>query len=300
MPSTINLRRKIRSVGNTKQITKAMQMVAASKMRRAQEAVAGTRSYAEAGYDILSRLQKLMATVQQNTKDISHPLLVSRPVKKVALIVISSDKGLAGAYNINVLKRTLQFLEENKDKEIQIITIGRKIEEALSRLGKPLQASFVDFAARPTTSDMRPIAKLTIDAFLLGEYDQVSVVYTKFYSTLRQVAEEQQIVPIPESERISDSKTSDHDAYETDNYLFEPAPKQVLEYIVPRLVETKLLQTVLEATASEHSSRMLAMKNATDNASDLIDDLTLTYNSVRQANITRELAEITSGSMGVA
>lgn len=292
MPSLIHLRRKIKSVGNTKQITRAMQMVAASKMRRAQEAVIGTRAYAEAGRQLMERIQRHLA---QEKLPIQHPLLAQRPVRKIALVVISSDRGLAGGYNANVLRQTLQFLEENKDKQVHIVTIGRKIQEALNRLNVPIEASFNNFPGRPVSQDIVPIAKLTIDAFVAGQYDQVVIVYTKFYSTLRQVAEVTQILPIQDV--TASSIQTDSSAVDgADNYLFEPQPTTVMNYIVPRLVEMQLLQVILDSIASEHSSRMLAMKNATDNASELIDDLRLTYNSVRQANITREIAEISAGA----
>lgn len=288
MPSTINLRRKIKSVGNTKQITKAMQMVAASKMRRAQEAVANTRAYAESGNQIVAHIRQVLAS---QGKAVSHPLLVDRPVKRIALVVISSDRGLAGAYNGNILKSTLEFLQENKDKQVTIITIGRKIQEALNRLGIEIAASFTDFPGQPVSNDIVPIAKLTIDAFLANECDQVSVIYTRFYSTLRQSAEVTQILPVTREPR------ADIELNEVSDYVFEPAPAQVLDYIVPRMVELQLLRTILDSIASEHSSRMLAMKNATDNASDLIADLRLTYNSVRQASITQEIAEISAGTI---
>lgn len=286
MPSIINLRRKIKSVKNTKQITKAMQMVAASKMRRAQEAVASTREYAAAGQAILARLQRALGA----EGEIVHPLLVDRPVQKIALLVIASDRGLAGAYNMNIVKHADEFIKNHPDQQIDLVTIGRKASEGLHRLGYTTLASFTEFPDKPNSVDMRPIAKLTLDQFVAGNYDQVVVVYTRFYSTLRLAAETKQILPAQAPEIAAE-----HDGSEN-SYLFEPTPTEVLEYIVPRMVEIQLLQTVLESIASEHSSRMLAMKNATDNASDLMGDLTLTYNSVRQANITREIAEISVGA----
>lgn len=287
MPSTIHLRRKIRSITNTKQITRAMQMVAASKMRKAQDAVLGSRAYASVGYEILARLQQVL---HDEAGYLHHPLLERREVQRVALVVISSDKGLAGSYNANILKKTFEFIESKSGRTIDLITIGRKASEGLSRIGRPLIASFTDFPSKPLSSDIRPIAKLTIDAFLNKEYDEVSVVYTKFYSTLRQVAEVSQVLPI---ETLKQAEQAEEEGVAP--YLFEPRGKNILNYIVPRLVEMKLFQTVLESIASEHSARMVAMKNATENASELIDDLRLTYNSIRQADITREIAEISAG-----
>lgn len=291
----INLRRKIKSVKNTKQITRAMQMVAASKMRRAQDAVTGTRAYAQAGHQIMARIQQAL---QGKADQLSIPLLTQRPVQKIALIVISSDRGLAGAYNTNVLKKAVEFLETHQDKQVDLIVIGRKAQEGLARFGYKSVASFVDFPDRPNSTDMRAVAKLSIDAFVAGQYDQVSVVFTKFYSTLKQVAEVQQILPVTHEDlaEAAAAHMTDESLEQAEDYLFEPEASDVLQYIVPRLIEVQLLQTVLESIASEHSSRMLAMKNATDNASDLIGDLTLTYNGVRQANITQEIAEISAGS----
>lgn len=289
MPSTIHLKRKIRSIGNTRQITKAMQMVAASKMRRAQEAVLGTRAYSQAGYEVMRRLRDYAAKEQHLT----HPLLQARPINHSALVVITSDRGLAGAYNSNVMRKALEFLGSSSAL-VDVVTIGRKGQEAFARLGIQPVASFTDFPTRPGSNDIVSIAKLTVDGFLEHRYDQVNVVYTKFYSTLRQQPTRQQILPI-ESASEDESEPGRSSTF----YQFEPEPTVVLGYVVPRLVEMQLLQTLLESIASEHSARMLAMRNATDNASELIEDLQLTYNSVRQANITRELSEIIAGAGGV-
>ncbi len=280
----INLRRKIKSIISTKQITRAMQMVAASKMRRAQDAVTATRSYALVSNEIMQRL------AQQKSETV-HPLLVKREVKRTVLIVIASDRSLAGGYNNNVVKQALEFLSKEPAGSVDVITIGKKAQEALARVNVEIVAHFTDFPSKPSTADLRPVAKLSIDAFLGAEYDRVAVVYTRFFSTLKQVAEIKQIVPVSFESAVERDQTE-----KVEEYLFEPSNSEVLNFIVPRLVEMQLLQAILESFASEHSSRMLAMKNATDNASDLIDDLKLTYNSVRQDNITRELAEISAGS----
>lgn len=287
MPSTIHLRRKIKSVSNTKQITKAMQMVAASKMRKAQEAVTLTRAYAQAGEQILMRIREHLRKVEEK---LVHPLLLFRPVEKIVLLVISSDRGLAGAYNSNILRQVSLFLQNNKDKQVSIVTVGKKIQDSLLRIGIKPDASFVDFPGRPVSNDIVPIAKLTIEAFSNNECDEVTVIYTHFYSTLKQVAQAKRLLPVEETISTEGETTKSID------YIFEPKANEVVEYIIPRMVETQFLQLVLNAIASEHSSRMLAMKNATDNAADLISDLKLTYNSVRQASITQEIAEISAGS----
>jgi F-type H+-transporting ATPase subunit gamma len=286
MPSTIALRRKIKSVRNTRQITKAMQMVAASKMRRAQEAVVNTRAYAELGAEIMERLQKRLAEEQTT----SHTLFAQRESNRIILVVITSDKGLAGSYNSNVIKEALAFIKDRSDRSLRIITIGRKGEEALKRAGIPIEASFTEFPNHPTSNDITPIALLTIKAFIDEQCDQVSVIFTQFHSTIKQTAQVKQILPL--TQEISET---DHNN-ETNDYQFEPNPERVLDYVVSRLVEVQLLQTLLESIASEHSARMLAMKNATDNANEMIGDLTLTYNGVRQASITQEIAEISAGA----
>lgn len=290
MASTILLRRKIKSVTNTKQITKAMQMVAASKMQRAQEAAAATRSYAETAGLLISHLKQYLA---KSDRPVTHPLLATRSIKKVTLVVISSDRGLAGAYNSNILRQTLDFLQANRDQSIEIITIGRKIRDSLTRLNIPLQASFTEFANRPTSNDILPLAKLTVEPFLSQETDAVSLIYTRFHSTLKQTVETEALLPLTAGDDLDQTEGEQTPA----DYLFEPTPETVLAYILPRIVEIKLLRAVLDASASEHSARMIAMKSATDNATDLIADLRLTFNSVRQAAITQEIAEISAGTM---
>ncbi len=292
MPSTIHLRRKIKSVSNTKQITRAMQMVAASKMRRAQEAVLGTRSYALAGQTILRQIQ---GSVQRG-QGLSHPLFNQRPVARIILIVIASDRGLAGGYNANILKKAAQFLSENQDKTVRVVAIGRKAQEGLQRLGVAIEASFLDFPSRPKSGDILPISQLSIKAFLSQEADQVVVIYTRFQSTLAQVAEATQLLPITDFSPANPESEADQSTVPATDWQFEPGLQPVIDSIVPRIVEGQLLQLILEAIASEHSARMIAMKNATDNAGDLIEDLRLTYNGLRQATITREIAEISAGA----
>lgn len=289
MASTIHLRRKIKSIRNTKQITRAMQLVAASKLRRAQAAVMATRAYAVMGQALAARLQSYLSQQQL----IRPPALwVKRPVGRIILIVIASDRGLAGAYNSNVLRRSLDFLNHHRDQQVKVVTIGRKAQEGLARAGILLEASFSNFPDRPTSQDILPIARLAVASFTRAECDQISIIYTHYYSTLRQVAAEKILLPI-KAEAV---EAVDEKYQELTAPLFEPDPAAILNYIGSRLIEIQLLQTILESIVSEHSSRMLAMKNATDNAGDLIDDLQLTYNSVRQASITREIAEISAGS----
>lgn len=280
-----HIKQRIKSIKSTSQITKAMELVSAAKMRKAQEQAQRSRPYIQHGREII---ELLVGKVDRK----KHALLANREVKKIILIVIASDKGLAGSYNTLVTREVAKFLQDNSDKHIDIVAVGKKGEKAALLLGKQPTASFVDLPTHPSFSDITPIGKIAIDGFLNATYDQVVVAYTHFHSTIKQEARVATLLPIanhtqitPESSRISDL-----------DYKFEPNQDKVLDFIVPRMVETNFYQFLLEAIASEHSARMVAMKNASDNAGELIDDLTLTYNSARQTKITQELLEIVSAA----
>lgn len=283
MPSLQLYRRRIRSIANTRQITKAMELVAASKMRRAQDQATRSREYAS----VTDQFIGLLSAV---TKPSDHPLLVRKKVEKALMVVITSDRGLAGVYNSQLLRTVLEFEAANQQFTLAYLTIGKRGQNFLSRTGKTIVATFTKFPDHPTTLDTRDIAKIATDGFLRNEYDAIHIAYTNFVSMVKQTAEVAQLLPIvlpsappPASE-----------------YTFEPVKDEILEFILPRALETILYQRILESIASEHSSRMIAMKNASDNAKELIDDLTLTYNSARQAKITQELSEITSAVQAVA
>ncbi|MDB5165500.1 MAG: synthase gamma chain [Candidatus Saccharibacteria bacterium] len=284
MASQQQLKSRIRSVKSTKQITKAMQMVAASKMRRAQEATKATAPYTQTAREILAHLAKQGATK-------NHPLFDARPVKKRLLIVIASDKGLAGAYNSNVAKIYLRELI-NDDKEgvkSSSIAVGRKVTQFVTRLkDAELVGAYEDLPDALEGHELRSVLDTAYDKFVAKEIDAVDVVYTEFVSSLTQTAQVERLLPAgsidePLNEAIREA-------------TFEPDTDVVLQSVVYRLIGAQLFQALLDARASEHSMRMLAMKNATDNASDLIDDLTLEMNKARQAAITQELAEISGGS----
>lgn len=308
MPETRSIKRRIKSIAATKKITKAMELVAASKMRRATVAALQGRPYAEAAWRLLLEMS--------TEKKSAHPLLKIRPVKKIALILVSSDRGLCGGYNSQLIRRVLEELhrperlarirngglrEEPKnacDVSIDIITIGKKGEEVMKRLGKNVVASFISMSDRPTILDLRPIAKISIDEFKKENYDRVVVAYTDFVSPVRQVPKFRELLPI--SSR--DFEKVLHEIHEEDveetkkfEYIFEPSTPEVLEEMLERLVETQLYQMFLEAQASEQSARMLAMRNATDAATEMQGELTLLFNRARQAAITQEIAEISSG-----
>lgn len=282
MARTQVIRRRIRSVKNIKQITKAMEMVAASKLRRAQEATLRSRAYATSAREVLARLRQLSAKK-------SHPLFSKRTIKRRLIIVFSSDKGLAGAYNSNIFKQI--------PRGSKLIVIGNKGAQFVSRIKKDVAVLgvYTNWPTQPTSADIRPIVDAALKNFLTKEIDSVEVLYTDFVSMIKQTVTLRQILPIDPhfAQGATRGKAS------PDQTLFEPSPAEVLEYIVPRLLEVQIYQANLEAIASEHAARMVAMKNASDNAKEIIGDLTLTYNGVRQAAITQELAEITSGAEAI-
>ena len=291
MPSTRDIRRRIRSVKNTAQITKAMQMVASSKMRRAQLAALAGRPYATLMNDVL-------AAVTEGAGDFTHPLLEKRNVRKRAVILISTDKGLCGALNSNLLREAARF-----DKSTTIyICAGKKGAQMVARTQRQLGAEFT-YKDAPQFSEARAISKFAQELFLKGDVDRVDVLYTKFINTLSQKAESRQLLPIVEITAVEAGVVGQGGSAVLKKseieYLFEPSAQGVLGNLLPHYLNFQVFQFLLEAKASEHSARMVAMKSATDNAKQLIKDLTLEYNKLRQANITRELLEITSAAMAM-
>jgi len=290
MPSTRDIRRRIKSVKNTSQITKAMQMVAASKMRRAQQSALAGRPYAEL-------LNKVLGQVTAFAGDFSHPLIEARPVKTRGVILISSDKGLAGALNGNLIREAGKF-----DKNTTIyIAAGRKGSQFIARTQRKLAAEFT-YKDAPLFAEGRAISKFAQELFLKGEVDQVDILFTNFISTLVQKPEVRTLLPVGEIKAVShDVKGEEVPALTTGatEFLFEPTAGDVFGALLPHYLNFQVYQILLEAKASEHSARMVAMKNATDNAKQLIKDLTLEYNKLRQANITKELLEITSATMAM-
>jgi F-type H+-transporting ATPase subunit gamma len=282
--STRQLKTRIRSVKSTKQITKAMQLVAASKMRRAQDAQKASEPYTRTAREILTYLAG-----QGETK--SHPLFQQRDkIRSRLLIVVATDKGLAGAYDANVLKLYARQLLDDDAAGIknETIAIGRRANRFASRLkDTPVVASYQDLPDKPAGLELRAILDTARDKFESGEVDAVDIVYTQFISSVNQVATVQRLMPAG----FDETEVSD----EIREATFEPSSEAVLDAVAYRLVEAQIFQALLEARASEYIMRMLAMKNATDNANDLIDDLTLAMNKARQSAITQELAEISGG-----
>jgi F-type H+-transporting ATPase subunit gamma len=289
MPSLKDIRGRIGSVRNIAQITRAMEMVAASRMKRAQDSIIAARPYSDEMRNVLSRVSAVVG-------EEIDPLLARRPVRRVALIMITTDRGLAGSLNANAIRSALRWtqskLQANGDGPIEVaaITIGRKGRDGLRRAGIPIAAHFPQLGDRPKFSDVTPIARLVTDDFLAGTYDEIDVAYSTFVTTLTQRPEIKPLLPITSPEQ----ETGEQEA--NDEYLFEPSPAAVLSRLLPHYVAIDLYRAVLENQASEQSARMIAMRNSTDNANELIDDLTLVYNKTRQATITREMIEIASGA----
>jgi F-type H+-transporting ATPase subunit gamma len=293
--SVREIRRRIRSVKNIAQITKAMQMIAASRMRRAQELALASRPYAAKSWEILTHLAAQTGNVEQ-----LHPLLTRREaIQNIAIILMTSDRGLAGAYNGNIIRATSRFMMSNNYERAGLITVGRKGRDFMLRYGRKVVADFTDMPARPTSLDTAPIARIAIDGFLSGEYDEVYLAYTDFINTLTQEPTLRLLLPIRpgqvESKVMSEYLTQEP-TMSTAEYIYEPGPEALLGTLLPRLTELQVYQAFLEARASEESARMVAMRNATENANELIGDLTLTYNKARQDAITKEMLDIAGGA----
>jgi F-type H+-transporting ATPase subunit gamma len=287
MASRQQIKSRIGSVKNTKQITKAMELVAASRMRRAQEAVGRTRRYAHAARELLTSLRTQVRLGE-------HELFAQRPVKARLLVVITSDRGLAGAYNSNVLKRYLTELKNDEAAGIanRTICIGRQATNFTARLnGVEVVGAYQQLPDHPGPNDLQPIIATALTMFSDKTIDAVDVLFTEYHSSIRQEVEHLRLLPAG----FSDVKVSEG----VREAEFEPSAEVVLRSVTQRLIEMQLFQSLLESIASEHSMRMMAMKNATDNANELADDLTLAYNNARQAAITQELAEITGGAQAL-
>ncbi len=308
--NTKAIKRRLKSIGSTKKITKAMEMIAAAKMRKAVNAALETRTYATLAWELLVDLSK-------NQKE-QIPLLTVRPVEKILMIIITSNRGLCGSFNANIIKKTAAQLKNptniatqrteggeilpKGNVSVDVIGVGKKGADFAKKMGYNLIASFTDLSDTPNLDDAMPIANMIIEAYEKQTYDKVIVAYTDFKSALVQTAKLRQVLPVSEVDLeqmlidLNEKTISSEEKKPTTDYLFEPNRLDVLKVILPRLVETQVYQTLLESSASEHSSRMVAMKNASEAAKDMITELSLTFNKARQAGITQEIAEIAGGA----
>ena len=318
------IKRRITSVKNTRKITKAMELVAASKMRKAVEAALGTREYAKHAWDILQH-------IAEAEREKVHPLLTARPVKKILMILVTSNRGLCGGLNANILKKATALIKEPKsmamhrvkdakdaseDVQIDVLSVGKKGERTVAKLGVEVLGSFIEMSDTPRFAEVQLIAQIALEKYEAGEYDKVVVAYSDFVSAIVQEPKVRQLLPISpvdlektmlEMKRLSEQPLLSEESGREQHmgvdhaveFTYEPSPEQVLNIILPRLVETQVYQSVLESSASEHSARMMAMRNASDAAKDMIEDLVFTLNRARQASITQEIAEISSGMAAI-
>ena len=288
MASTREIRRRIRSVKNIAQVTRAMEAVAASKMRRAQQQVLATRPYADKAREVLSYIARL-----DSGGGAMDSLITPRAeIKTVGVILVTADRGLAGGFNANVLRRAAAFLKEQRSqgREVEVIAVGKKGRDWILRYDPVLRAEFSSMPDTPSTADIGPISRTAIDDFRSGHFDEVHLIYTDFVNTLIQRPVALQILPVIPAEPTVTMAP---------DYIFEPSVEAVLEQVLLGFTEVQILQGLYESMASEHSARMVAMRNATDAANELVDELTLTYNKARQEGITRELMDIVGGSVSL-
>ncbi len=284
MPGTQELTRRIKSIKSTRKITRAMQMVSAAKMRKAQNATMASRNYADLAWDLIRSLGPLA--------QFDLPLMQNFPeAPKLAIVVISANRGLVGSFNTNIYNKIRELEAEYPYLHSELIVMGRKVRDIARRSRKDIVAEFDKLDTTIPPEQIYPLAKLLTELYTSEQYRKIVIVYNHYVSTLVQQPRVKSLLPLlPDSARQSE---------EIETSLFEPSPKDVLEHLLPRIIESQLYQAVLENDASEHSARMIMMKNATEASGDLIDDLTLTFNRLRQSKITTELSEITAGKIAL-
>lgn len=297
MASARDIKRRIKGVKSTGKITRAMEMISAVKMRKAVQSVLSIRPFALSAIELLEQLDVA-------TKGDSHPLLTVRPVKKELYVVITSNRGLCGAFNTQITRKLRQILSEDTDREQIFLTLGKKGEMAVRRLGKEIIASFPDIIGTPTVEGMRGVSRVIIEEFEAARVDRVVMVYTDYISVMVQEVKVRGLLPVAIKDtkkalnEMSKGATEEKKKLEAE-YVIEPSPKKVLWRMIPRLIEMELYHAVLESNASQESARMMAMRNATDAAKDMVSDLTLAYNQIRQSKITQEIAELSAGMAAV-
>lgn len=292
MPSAREMRMRIRSVKNLSQVTRALEAVSASKVRKAMVAVQATRPYATKAWQVLTHI------AMQPGREMMHPLLTRRPeVRKTLVLVISGDRGLAGAYNTNIIRFVLQNFEHSP-VPVVYVAVGRKGRDMLLRRRKTVIAEFSNLPAAPSFADVSAIGRLVVDEFLRGEVDEVWLAYTDFINMIRQQPVLKKLLPL---EVQRDERVEVYEAPRLNaTYIYEPEESQILDEIIPRFTALQVYQAILESLASEHAARMMAMRNATENALALVGDLQLIYNKARQQSITNDLLDIAGGAEALA
>lgn len=297
MAGTKEIKRRIKSIRNTKKITKAMELVAASKMKRAVSSTLASRLYAEYSWDVLTSIAK-------NVEEIKSPLFMEREVKNVLVMLITSNRGLCGGYNAQAIKKAISLLK-GQSAHVDVVTIGKKGDAAMRRVGANVVATFTDIASEISLAKIAPISRMALEEFKTEKYDKVFVVYTDYISALTQKPNIKQVLPVnpvelkelieslePKGEKPLGS-TSKID------YIFEGGKEELVASLAEKLTRMQIYQMLLESNASEQSARMMAMKNASEASGEMIEDLTLMFNKARQANITREISEISAGMASV-
>jgi F-type H+-transporting ATPase subunit gamma len=287
MPTLLDFRRRIRSVKNTQQITRAMKFVAAARLRRAQEAALAARPYAK---ELARVLRSIMSRIDQP----EHPLLARRPEEKILVIVLTGERGLAGAFNSNILRKANELFRHYKGKKLSVIPVGKKGRDALKRAGFHFAAEYVNVLARVNFGVARDIASVVTELYAKEEVDSVYIVFSEFKTVMTPNLVTEKLLPV-EAVRSEQETATDKGATQVD-YIYEQPKEKLLDKLLPRYIETQILRAMLESSAAEHAARMTAMESATKNAGDVIEALTLHMNKVRQAAITKEIIEIVSGA----
>jgi len=287
MPSLLDFRRRIRSVKNTQQITRAMKFVAAARLRRAQEAALAARPYA-------NELARLLRSIMVRIEEPQHPLLAKRPEERILAVVFTGERGLAGAFNANILRKANEFLRANRGKNLSLIPVGKKGRDSLKRAGFTFAAEYINVLAKVEFSTAREIANLAADLYGKNEIDAVYLIFSEFKTVITANLKVEKLLPVePET---AASETPAEQAVSQVDYIYEQPPEKLLGSLLPRYLEVQLLRAMLESSASEYAARMAAMESATRNAGEVIQALTLHMNKVRQAAITKEIIEIVSGA----
>jgi F-type H+-transporting ATPase subunit gamma len=291
MATLLDFRRRIRSVKNTQQITRAMKFVSAARLRRAQEAALAARPYAH-------ELARVLRSVMTRIESPEHPLLAKRPEERILAIVLAGERGLAGAFNANILKEAARFFRSKKNKKMAVIPVGKKCRDALRKVGFEFAAEYVNVLARVDLGVAREIAKVATELYAEEKVDSVYIIFSEFKSVIAPNLVTEKLLPIEKMEEEIESGKEGPQAQV--DYIYEQPPKVILDRLLPRYVETQVLRSLLESSAAEHAARMTAMEAATKNAGEVIEGLTLHMNKVRQAAITKEIIEIVSGAASTA